>query len=157
MIEQQPKQLLVSAIKNGTVIDHVTAGMATKLLRVLSLGNHKKVVTLGLNLPSKNMGAKDLIKIEDKELTEQEANRIAIFSPQASINIISNYEVTKKFNVSLPERVESLLICPNPKCITNHEAMNSSFFVKNIESQIKFQCEYCEKIFSQNEINDYKL
>ena len=153
---QEPKQLLVSAIKNGTVIDHIQAGMAAKLLQVLNLGAHKKIVTLGLNLPSKNMGLKDLIKIEDKELTKQEANRIAIFSPQASINIISNYEVTEKFDVTLPEAVHSLIVCPNPKCITNNESMNSDFKVQRANDQIKLQCKYCEKIFLQSDINDYR-
>ena len=155
-MQNKPKQLLVSAIKNGTVIDHIQAGTATKLIHVLNLGNHKKIVTLGLNLPSKNMGLKDLIKIEDKELTKEEANRIAIFSPQASINIINNYEVTKKFDVTLPETVQSLIICPNPKCITNNENMDSNFKVQHINKQVKLQCNYCEKIFLQTDINDYR-
>ena len=151
----KPKQLLVSAIKHGTVIDHVQAGMATKLLEVLNLSNHKKIVTLGLNLPSQYMGLKDLIKIEDKELTKKEANKIAIFSPQASINIIKDYEITKKFDVTLPDNIQSLIICPNQKCITNNENMESDFKVYNLNKQVKLECKYCEKIFLQSEINNY--
>ena len=150
-------ELLVSAIKNGTVIDHIAAGQALKIIRILRLPDHKKVVTLGLNLPSRAMGHKDLIKVEGRELTPEEANEVALLAPEASINIIKNYKVTKKFRVRIPEMIERVIVCPNAKCITNHERMMTVFFVRQQGKLLKLQCKYCEKIFGQGEIGDYNL
>ena len=153
----QEKKLLVSAIKNGTVVDHITAGKALSIIRLLNLLQHKKIVTVGLNLPSKSMGYKDLIKVEGAELTPEEANRSAIFSPESSVNIIRNYNVAKKFFVAIPEKISRLIICPNPKCITNHDRMESLFHVSKEGKEIKLQCHYCEKIFSNDEISQYSV
>lgn len=144
----QEKKLLVSAIKNGTVIDHIPAGQALKIIRVLNLAAHQKLVTVGLNLPSKLMGFKDLIKVAERELTPDEANQVAILAPHATINIIKNYQVAKKFKVQIPEKIERLLICPNPKCITNHEPMKSVFEIKTRGKEIITRCQYCEKVFT---------
>lgn len=149
------KKLLVSAIKDGTVIDHIPAGNALKIIRLLNLADHKKVVTVGLNLPSKSMGYKDLIKVAGRELSEAEANHVAILAPEASMNIITNYEITKKFKISMPEKIEYVLVCPNPKCITNNERMETCFYVKPNHKQINLQCKYCEKTFKQEDIKDF--
>ncbi|MEK7212918.1 MAG: aspartate carbamoyltransferase regulatory subunit [Patescibacteria group bacterium] len=153
----QEKKLLVSAIKNGTVIDHIDAGHALKIIRILNLADHQKVVTVGLNLPSRAMKFKDIIKVEGRELTPEEANRVAILAPTANLNIIRNYEVVKKFNLKLPEKIDHLLVCPNLKCITNHEPMDSSFAVLPAGHEVKVKCVYCEKTFHQNEIQEYKI
>lgn len=149
------KKLLVSAIKDGTVIDHIHAGNALKIIRLLNLAEHKKVVTVGLNLPSKSMGYKDIIKVADRELNEDEAGHIAILAPEASINIIKDYEITKKFNINIPEKIDYVMVCPNPKCITNNERMETSFYVKPNHKQINLQCKYCEKTFKQEDIKDF--
>ncbi len=151
-----PKQLLVSAIKNGTVIDHITAGQALKIIRLLNLPSYDKVVTVGLNLPSREMKHKDLIKVEGRELSEAEVNQVAILSPSASINIIREYEIVKKLKVRLPEKIEHIIVCPNPKCITNNERMDTVFHVNGGDS-VKLKCHYCEKIFKQDEIKDYHI
>ncbi|MFA6486222.1 MAG: aspartate carbamoyltransferase regulatory subunit [Candidatus Magasanikbacteria bacterium] len=156
MTKQNPKQLLVSAINNGTVIDHITAGSALKIIRLLNLASHKNVVTVGLNLPSRAMKYKDLIKVEGREISPAEIDRVAILSPQASINIIKNYEVVKKFLVNLPAIIDYVVVCPNPKCITNNETMSSRFHVIKEKDGIKLKCHYCEKIFKQNDIKEYK-
>ncbi|MFA7653925.1 MAG: aspartate carbamoyltransferase regulatory subunit [Candidatus Magasanikbacteria bacterium] len=156
MPTKSPKQLLVAAIKNGTVIDHITAGHALKIIRLLNLASHNKVVTVGLNLPSQAMKLKDLIKVEDREITTEESNRVAILAPKASINIIKNYEVVKKIFVKLPDTIEYVVVCPNLKCITNNENMNSKFNVIKEKDGIKLKCHYCEKIFKQEEIKEYK-
>lgn len=153
----QEKKLLVSAIKNGTVIDHIDAGHALKIIRILNLADHQKVVTVGLNLPSRAMKFKDIIKVEGRELTPEEANRVAILAPTASLNIIRNYEVVKKFNLKLPEKIDHLLVCPNLKCITNHEPMDSSFKIFPVGHEVKVKCVYCEKTFNQSEIQEYKI
>lgn len=150
------KKLLVAAIKNGTVVDHINAGHALKIIRLLNLADHNKLVTVGLNLPSKATKIKDLIKVEGRELTPEEINRIAIFAPHGTINIIKNYEVVKKFHAEIPDVVEYVIVCPNLKCITNHENMNSKFHVLENKGEITLKCHYCEKSFAENEIKDYK-
>ncbi|MFH1946569.1 MAG: aspartate carbamoyltransferase regulatory subunit [Candidatus Magasanikbacteria bacterium] len=150
------KQLLVAAIKDGTVIDHIKAGHALKIIRLLNLADHNKLVTVGLNLPSKATKIKDLIKVEGRELTPEEINRIAIFAPQGTINIIKNYEVVKKFHAQIPDVVEYVIVCPNPKCITNHENMDSKFHALEEEKKITLKCHYCEKKFNEEEIKEYK-
>ena len=109
------------------------------------------MVTLGLNLPSKAMGIKDIVKVEGRELTPEEVNEVAIVSPSASVNIIRNYQIVKKFKVTLPQFTERFVICPNKACITNHEAMGVYFFVKPEGKQVKLKCRYCEKEFVSHE------
>lgn len=150
------KTLSVAAIKNGTVIDHITSGHALKIVRLLNLAEHNKTVTLGLNLPSKESKYKDIIKVEGRELTQEEISRVAIFAPNATINIIKNYDVVKKFPTEMPETVEYVIVCPNPNCITNHEVMDSKFHIKQEGKNIKLKCNYCEKIFAEEEITEYK-
>jgi aspartate carbamoyltransferase regulatory subunit len=149
------KTLPVAAIKNGTVIDHIAAGQAQNIIQILDLTSHKKIVTVGINLLSKAMGRKDLIKIEDKEISQAEADRFAFLAPLATINIIRNYKVIKKFKVTMPLVVDQIIICPNPMCISNREVMTSAFKIIAKGKTIKLQCKYCEKIFDRTEINKY--
>ena len=108
------KILSVSAIKEGTVIDHIAMGNALKILRLLKLSEQGICVTVGLNLKSRSMGVKDLIKLESFFLSSAQAAQIAIFAEQATINVIENYKVAKKFQVEMPEVIRSVLVCPNP-------------------------------------------
>ncbi|MFH1287007.1 MAG: aspartate carbamoyltransferase regulatory subunit [Candidatus Magasanikbacteria bacterium] len=157
---QPPKDLRtfkVFTIEDGTVIDHIDAGQAIKIIRILNLAEDKTIVTVGLNLESKEQGHKDLIKVEHRELTKDEANKVAIFAPNATINIIRNFKVAEKFKISIPETIERLIVCPNPTCITNNERMNSRFHISHENgSGLTLQCAYCEKIFSQKNIYEYK-
>lgn len=147
----------VFAIKNGTVIDHIKAKQALKIIQILKLYANDKIVSVGLNFPSKTQKFKDIIKVEERELTPEEANRVAILAPQATINIIRNFEVTKKFKVQIPEQVEKIIICPNPKCITNNEPMNTIFTAEVHKDEVKLRCKYCEKTFDQSEILGYNV
>lgn len=144
------ERYVVSAIERGTVIDHIVAGQGIRIIRLLQLADLKKQVTLGLNFPSKSLNLKDLIKITGKEITEEEASRIAIFAPQATINVVRNYEVIRKFQVELPKTIEKVIRCPNLYCITNHEPMSTSFFVKQFGHHVELECRYCEKSFSHD-------
>ena len=147
------KTLAVSAIKNGTVIDHITAGQAYRIVKFFNLGSHHKQITLGLNLPSDSMEYKDIIKIEEWELMPDQANQVAILAPRATINIIEDFKVTKKFKVSLPASISSVITCPNPKCISNHETINSFFHVLPSKPLVRLQCKYCRKMYTQNELD----
>jgi aspartate carbamoyltransferase regulatory subunit len=151
-----PKTLSVAAIKDGTVIDHVPAGIAFIILQLLELLQGKHRISLGLNLSSSSMGFKDLIKIENRYLTKKEAHDIAVFAPQATISIIENYHVSSKISAKLPNDVAGILVCPNPRCITNSESVDTLFHVEEHKQQVLLHCHYCEKIFKRNEIKDYR-
>jgi aspartate carbamoyltransferase regulatory subunit len=151
-----PKTLSVAAIKDGTVIDHIPAGAAFIILQLLKLLQGKYRISLGLNFTSSSMGFKDLIKIENRYLTEKEAHDIAVFAPQATINTIKNYHVSGKISAKLPDAVARILVCPNPRCITNHETIDTLFHVEEHKQQVLLHCHFCEKIFERNEIKDYR-
>lgn len=145
--------LKVDAIKNGTVIDHVPAGKAIKLVTLLKLDDEDKVITIGRFFKSKKTDRKDIIKIEDKELTPHEVNQVYLIAPGATINIIQNHTIVKKFTVVMPKSFENIITCPNSKCISNHENCTTKFYPKMDGKESKLYCHYCEKIFTAEEIN----
>lgn len=155
--EAEKKQLPVAAIDYGTVIDHIPAGKAIILMKVLQLDSHLERVTCGLNLPSVRMKLKDLIKVDGRVLSKVESSQVAIFAPNATISIIEKYNVIEKYTVSLPEQIEQIIYCPNSQCITNHEKASRVFFISQHKHHVHLQCKYCEKIFLQNEITRYAL
>ena len=146
------KTLSVSAIKNGTVIDHIRAGQALRIMKLLRVLDNKNKVTLGLNLPSKSIGLKDLIKIENRVLTNDEANEIVTFAPEATINIIKDFEVTQKIKTHLPKTIINIFICPNPICITHNEPIESHFMIQEQGKQMQLICHYCEKSFNRDKV-----
>jgi aspartate carbamoyltransferase regulatory subunit len=150
------KTLSVAAIHTGTVIDHIPCGVAIILLQLLKLIDQKNQVSVGLNLNSASMGFKDLIKIENRFLTEKEIHDIAVFAPHATINIIKNYKPLTKTQAKLPLRVEKILVCPNKQCITNCEQISTLFKVEEHKNAVHLKCHYCEKAFPRNEIKDYR-
>lgn len=147
------KTLSVSAIKEGTVIDHIAAGQALKIIRLLRLAEENRV-TVGLNLKSRTKGLKDIIKIENVFLTEHQAAQIAIFSPSATVNVIENYAVSKKFRVQLPEAIAAVLACPNTRCISHIEKIPTLFTLEENNSHVILRCKYCEKLFSRDEMKE---
>lgn len=142
--------LSVTAIKNGTVIDHIAQGQATRLMHLLSLKKDKNQITIGLQLPSKRIGAKDLIKIENRVLSEDEANEIVVFAPDATINVIENYVVVKKIKTHLPEAMKDIFICPNPVCITQQETVESHFYIQQFGRSIQLLCHYCDRTYDRD-------
>lgn len=145
----------VASIEFGTVIDHIAAGKALLLLRLLGLKAYEQQITIGLNLPSTRFGVKDIIKVDGWVLTPFEASRIAVFSPFTTVNTIRNFKVFDKFPVKLPEYIEGVIVCPNKSCITNHEAAPRLFYISEVRKEILFSCKYCEKAFRQTEITQY--
>ena len=145
----------VFAIEEGTVIDHIKAGSALQIIRLLNLPSHSKIVTVGLNFKSKKGKLKDIVKVEKRELSEEEISRVAILAPDATINIVKNFKITKKFKAEIPELIEHVIVCPNPKCITNNERMETKFHVSRGKNNVRLKCNYCEKEFTQDEIKNY--
>ncbi len=142
-------KLMVEAIEKGTVIDHIHAGAGIKILRWLQLLNDHDRITVGLNLPSKHHGYKDLIKVENRILTDQEASELAIFAPEATVNRIEDYKVKDKFAVSLPKKVTGVFLCPNSNCITRTEKVATLFKLENNKKGLRMKCHYCEKHFNR--------
>ena len=138
----------VFAIANGTVIDHIHAGMALKVVEMLKLEEFNQVVTVGMNLESKKMVRKDIVKIENKNLSKEELNKIALIAPRATINIIEEQKVKEKFRVAVPDFIENLIKCPNPKCISRNEPVTSKFY-KIREKPVTIKCHYCERSFNE--------
>ncbi|MCD6542222.1 MAG: aspartate carbamoyltransferase regulatory subunit [Thermoplasmata archaeon] len=136
----------IPLIKEGTVIDHITAGNAVKVLHILGIPEKTldSVVSVAMNVKSK-IGKKDIVKVENRELKPEEVNKIALIAPKATINIIRDYEVVKKFKVHLPDEIVGIVRCPNPNCISNaREPIQSRFRVIS-RDPIRIKCCYCER------------
>ncbi|CPR14644.1 aspartate carbamoyltransferase regulatory subunit [Brenneria goodwinii] len=145
-------KLQVEAIKRGTVIDHIPAQVGFKLLTLFKLTATDQRITIGLNLPSNQLGRKDLIKIENVFLTEQQANQLAIYAPQATVNQIDDYDVVRKLSPTLPDHIDDVLTCPNSNCISRIEPVSSSFSVKLRDDEVQLKCKYCEKEFERQAV-----
>lgn len=145
-----PVPMNVQKIQNGTVIDHLAAGTGNKVLALLSHSYPiSKVAALILNAPSKKLGRKDIVKIEGVFLDEKTTDRIALLSPSATINIIRNGTVAEKRDVEMPPSVPGVLACPNPKCITNLERVQTTFLEAG---KSHMRCRHCERLFSSDEL-----
>lgn len=151
-----PYTRTVEAIKEGTVIDHIPAGQGLKILRLFQFSATGKRVTVGLNLSSQHMTHKDIIKVEDVALTEEQANELALFAPRATVNLISNFKVTKKYKLELPDIIQGIFACPNSNCISHTEPVKSFFYVQAHKKEPKMKCKYCEKVFSKDIVAEVK-
>lgn len=143
----------VYAITEGVVIDHIPAGKSFRVIKVLGLKKDlgDSILTLGVNLDSKIMGKKDVLKIENRKLTEAELNKLALVAPKASINMIKDSKVYEKRKIEFPNEFEGLIRCPNPKCITNHQPVKTIFYSQGkINPSVK--CYFCEKVFELDEV-----
>ncbi len=138
-------QLSVSAIKDGTVIDHIPADSLFYVIQILGLNKLDKMITFGTNLESKKLGRKAIIKLSKVFFDEIDLNRIALVAPQAKLSIIRDYKVVEKRVVEIPDEIVSIAKCVNPKCITNNENVKTRFYVVSKE-KITLKCHYCEKI-----------
>ena len=140
------KELAVAALRNGTVIDHIPSAALFNAVRFLGLENLDKSVTIGYNLASRKLGRKGIIKVADTFFDDAVLNRIAIIAPKAVVNIIRDFEVVEKKEVSLPETLVDIVRCNNPKCITNNEPMSTRFDVEAPAdgiADVHLHCHYC--------------
>ena len=141
---ENKKELVVSAIENGTVIDHIPTQSVYEVIRILGLEKYKDEVLIGNYLNSQKLEKKGIIKIKNKHFTKEEISKIALVAPFATIINIENYKVVDKFQAELPDHIENFIRCANPKCITNSEAVPTKFDVVDREN-LKLRCHYCEK------------
>jgi len=138
------RKLRVSKIRNGTVIDHITGGQALNVLAILGIdGSSGEELSVAMNVPSDRLGKKDIVKVEGRELSQNEVDVLSLIAPAASINIVREFDVVEKHRVSRPSMVEGVLECPNHNCIsTEDEPVQSRFAV--VDDGVR--CEYCDTI-----------
>ncbi len=147
------KTLRVSKIKSGTVIDHITNGHALDVVKILGItGRTGGVVTVAMNIPSKKLGAKDMVKIEGRELKSEEVDKIALLAPHATINIVRDYKLVEKQRVKLPSVIRGIVKCANPACVSNSdEPIQSTFYVER-EEPLRLKCHYCGYIMEKQDV-----
>lgn len=147
--------LKISKIKDGTVIDHIAAGKALKVLSILKIDekSNNYSVSIGIRVPSSKMSYKDVIKIENRNLEKFEVDKISLIAPDASISIVKDYEVTQKYTVELPARIVGIVKCHNANCITNVKEPVSSEFTLVSKKPLVIRCNFCERNMSEREIS----
>ncbi len=147
------KELRVRKIRDGTVIDHISAGTALEVVKILGLtGKEGFTISILINTPSSKLGKKDVVKIEGRELDPKEVDKIALISPRATINIIRNYEVVEKQRVSLPPIIKGFPRCVNPNCIINSREPASPSFNVVSKEPVRIRCRYCNVIMEFEDI-----
>ena len=147
--------LRIKKIKSGTVIDHIEAGKALNVLNILGLdGKDGRLITVGINVNSKKLeGKKDIVKVENVLLDNDQLNQLSLISPKCSIAYIEDFNVKEKFILNLPDKFMGIFPCPNENCISNveREPIQSEFLVDS-EAPIKIRCIYCDRILHFTEI-----
>ena len=149
----EKNKMLVAAIQNGTVIDHIPSEKTYQVATLLELDKMTTPVTIGYNLRSKKLGSKGIIKIENKFFTDEEFSRLSVVAPNIVLNIIRDYEVVDKKTTTIPDVLKGIVKCNNPKCITNNEPMQTVLHAID-KSNGTLKCHYCEK---EQDINKVEL
>ncbi len=148
-------ELRIEKIKNGTVIDHLPAGSAVTVLKILGIRKgYKNIVAIAMNVPSKQLGMKDVVKVEERILRPEETDKLSLIAPNATINIIRDYKVAKKSSVSVPKEIIGVLKCSNPSYITNKREPVVPVFAVEKESPIILRCKFCERIMEKDLIEE---
>ncbi len=142
------RELKLTPIQNGTVIDHIGNGLALEVLRILGIERiqQSSTVSIAIHVPSQKIGWKDIIKVENMELSARKLNAIALVAPTATISIIREQRVREKRPVALPDRIDGVLHCPNPGCITNQREPVESEFEVVRRKPIVLRCAYCGRL-----------
>jgi len=145
MSSENRKELVVSAIENGTVIDHIPTDNVFQVIKILGLDKTDNQVLFGTNLDSAKYGKKGIIKVRGKFFANDEINKIALVAPTATLIVIKDYSVVEKKRVEIPSEINQLIKCFNPNCITNHQRIKTKFKVLHNGDDLKLKCHYCEK------------
>jgi aspartate carbamoyltransferase regulatory subunit len=149
----EQSDLMVRRIKEGTVIDHIDEGKGLQVLNALQIdGGDGSLITIALNVPSGKFKKKDIIKVENKFLKDDDTNKLAVIAPKATINMIKEYKLVEKRRVSLPNEIDRIFRCSNPDCITNStEHIESVMDVMNKKGMV-LKCRYCARVLDVNEL-----
>ncbi|MCR2045236.1 aspartate carbamoyltransferase regulatory subunit [Anaerosalibacter massiliensis] len=137
--------LYIDSIVNGIVIDHIKVGYGFKIFNYLGLNNADCRVALIMNSPSKKHGKKDMIKIEN--VMDLDLTMLGFIVPNITVNIIENEKIKEKISLSLPDRIEGVIKCKNPRCVTSTERNIKDIFILTDEDKGIYRCEYCDHIY----------
>ena len=149
----EQSELMVRRIKEGTVIDHIDEGKGLQVLDALRIdGQDGSLITLAMNVPSGKSKKKDIIKVENKFLKDDDTNKIAIIASKATINIIKNYKLIEKRRVALPNEIDRIFRCTNPDCITNSTEHIESIMDVIDKDGMVLKCRYCARILDVSKI-----
>ena len=146
-------ELMVRRIREGTVIDHIDEGKGLKVLSALGIdGRDGNVITIALNVPSGKFKKKDIIKVENKFLKDDDTNKLAVIAPKATVNIIKDYKLVEKRRVSLPNEIDRIFRCSNPECITNSSEHIESIMDVVDKEGLVLKCRYCSRVLDVNRL-----
>jgi aspartate carbamoyltransferase regulatory subunit len=148
------EKIRIVKIHDGTVIDHIRAGKALEVLKILGItGEFGNIVTLAMNISSSKIGKKDIVKVEHRFLEEEEVARIALVAPEATINLIEDFKLIKKTRVELPDTITDVFECTNQRCVTNkeREPIHSKYEVVS-RTPIQLKCLYCWTLIEEQDI-----
>ncbi len=145
--------LLVRRIREGTVIDHITAGRALYVVRLLGLEGSGYTMAVVMNVDSRKLGRKDIVKVEGLFLNSDQVRMVSLVAPNATLNIIRDGVVVLKRKVEPPELLEGFIRCPNPTCITRKEGEFVRLrMVMVSRSPLVYRCLYCGTLIGEDEI-----
>ena len=142
--------LTINSIKNGIVIDHIKAGQGIKIFNYLGLDKVDFSVALIMNVESKKQGRKDIIKIENN--LELDFTVLGFIDPNITIDKIQDETIIEKVKLQLPEKVENVITCKNPRCITSIERNITHVFHLLDEAKGEYRCKYCDEIYKISSI-----
>jgi len=146
----------IGAVLNGFNLDHIKAGNVLNIIKVLELTRNKYIVGVGLNLHSDKLGHKDLLKVEDLVLNEEQLRLISVFALGATYSVIQDGAVVSKKTISLASEIDNLIICPNFRCVSHHA--NSRFTSQiRYNGEARLKCHYCDNEYKLEEIKSYKI
>ena len=132
----------IDSVRNGVVIDHITAGNGARLYELLGLDSLTCTVAFIRNVPSKKMGRKDIIKVDGDVTLNLDV--IGYVDPAATVNIIRDGELVEKRTIEMPPQLVNVIKCKNPRCITSCE-QELDHIVRLTDREGKvYRCIYCE-------------
>ena len=143
--------LNIEKIKNGIVIDHIKAGLGIQIFNWLGLDKVPYTVAFVANANSTKCEKKDIIKIDNTIMINFDV--LGLIDPNITVSVIENERVTKKIKLQLPQKVENVLICKNPRCITSTEKYLTHVFHLENKEQRTYRCEYCDEIISAGDFS----
>jgi len=147
-------ELIVRRIREGTVIDHIDEGRGLDVLGALKIdGRDGSLITVALNVPSGKYSKKDIIKVENKLLVDEDTSKLAVIAPKSTVNIIRDYKLVEKRRVSLPNEIDRIFRCSNPDCITNSGERTESVMDVVDRERLVLRCRYCSRILDVSKLN----
>jgi aspartate carbamoyltransferase regulatory subunit len=142
--------LRINSIKNGIVIDHISAGLGIKIFNYLGLDKADYTVALIMNAESRKLGKKDIIKIENH--IDIDYTVLGLLDPNITVDIIENEVIREKIKLSLPDKVENVIKCKNPRCVTSVEKYVKNVFYLVDHAKGEYRCRYCDEIYKISEL-----